>query len=582
MSLNFAILARVINLKKDTIVEKIWIEHYPDGVPTEIDPNAYPSLVELLEASFEKYGSKTAYQNMNSNLSYQMLEQKSRQFAAFLQHELKLEKGDRVAVMMPNLLQYPVALFGILRAGLVVVNTNPLYTAEEVTHQLNDSGAKAIIVLANFAHTISEAMPNLLTIQNVVITEIGDLFSWAKRTMINLVVKHIKKMVPSYQLDNKMSFLDALAKGEQHQYKRPTLNGNDIAFLQYTGGTTGVAKGAILTHRNMVANVEQASSWISSVFTEGQDELIITALPLYHIFSLTANCLTFLKHGANNMLITNPRDIPAFINEIKHSQFTAITGVNTLFNALLNHPNFKQVDFSKLKYTLSGGMSLQESVAERWHQFTKRPILEAYGLTETSPAVTMNPDYVSTFNSSIGLPIPSTEISIRDDEGQEVAIGETGELCVKGPQVMQGYWHRPIETTHVLNSEGWLKTGDIAKVDDKGFVYIVDRKKDMIIVSGFNVYPNEVEAVISELEGVNEVGVVGVPHAQSGEKVKACIVKQDIELNKEQVLEHCRKHLTGYKIPKIIEFVDELPKTNVGKILRRALREKQVIEDISA
>lgn len=565
--------------QKESLVEKIWIKHYPDGVPDEINPDVYPSLVELLEFCFKEYGHKPAYQNMKTSLSFKEVDERSKHFASYLQNDIGLQQGDRVALMMPNVLQYPIALFGILRAGMVAVNTNPLYTAEEVIHQLNDSGAKAIVVLANFAHTIQQAQPQLQTIQKVITTELGDMFPWFKRTLVNLVVKYIKKMVPSYQLNHEITFRETLKLGAGHSYSRPTLDGQDIAFLQYTGGTTGVAKGAVLTHRNMVANVEQASHWIAPAFEVGSKQLIVTALPLYHIFSLTANCLTFLKYGARNMLITNPRDIGGFIKEIKNSQFTAITGVNTLFNALLNHPEFKNVDFSKLHYTLSGGMSLQESVANRWQAVTKRPILEAYGLTETSPAVTMNPHYVEGYNGSIGLPVPSTEVSIWDDAGQPVPIGEAGELCVRGPQVMRGYWQRPIETANVLDEDGWLKTGDVAKLDDKGFVYIVDRKKDMIIVSGFNVYPNEIEAVISELEGVNEVGVVGIPHAESGERVKACIVKSDPTLTEEQIIAHCRQHLTGYKIPKLIEFVEDLPKTNVGKILRRALRDKQVLKE---
>lgn len=557
-------------------MEKPWIQHYPQGVSAEINPDVYPSLIELIESSFERYQDRVAYINMGCQYSFNEIDKQSKAFAAYLQQDLGLQAGDRVAIMMPNLIQYPIALFGILRAGMVAVNTNPLYTADEVIHQLNDAGAKAMVVLSNFAHTIEQALPKFNTLQKVIVTDLGDMFPCVKRRLVNFVVKYIKKMVPSYRLPNATPFLSCLKSGKAANYSRPQLNGEDIAFLQYTGGTTGVAKGAVLTHRNMVANVEQASNWISPVFKEGQDELVITALPLYHIFSLTANCLTFLKHGARNMLITNPRDIGQFIKEIKHSQFTAITGVNTLFNALLHHSEFKNVDFSKLRYTLSGGMSLQESVAKQWQALTQRPILEAYGLTETSPAATMNPNYVESFNGSIGLPVPSTEVSIRNDDGEPLPIGEAGELCIRGPQVMQGYWQRPIETANVLDQDGWLKTGDIATMDEKGFVYIVDRKKDMIIVSGFNVYPNEVEAVISELDGVLEVGVVGLPHKTSGEIIKACIVKNDPNITEQDIIDHCRQHLTGYKIPKQIEFTDELPKTNVGKILRRALREKQM------
>lgn len=562
-------------------MDKIWIPHYETSVPHTINPDVYPSLAHLLQDSFERYSDHIAFQNLNSTVSYAEVEMHSRHFASYLQHELGLEKGDRVAVMLPNLIQYPVALFGILRAGLIAVNTNPLYTAEEVTHQLNDSGAKAIIVLTNFAHTIEQALPQLSDLRHVIVTEVGDMFSWAKRQIVNLVVKHIKKMVPPFRIGNTKSFLECLSKGAHYPMKEVDITGEDIAFLQYTGGTTGVAKGAILTHRNMVANVSQASAWIEHLIDKGK-ESIVTALPLYHIFSLTANCLTFFKFGARNILITNPRDIAGFIAEIKTLRFTVFTGVNTLFNALLNHPNFKTVDFSHLKYTLSGGMSLQESVASRWHQVVGIPIREAYGLTETCPAVTINPFYVDSFNGSIGLPLPSTDIAILDEDGKSLPVGEAGELCIKGPQVMQGYWQRPIETANVFTEDGWLKTGDVAQMDENGFIYIVDRKKDMIIVSGFNVYPNEIEAVIAELSGVVEVGVVGVPYENTGERVKACIVRKDPALTAEAVIAHCRQHLTAYKIPKIIEFVDELPKTNVGKILRRALREKQAIENIIA
>lgn len=556
-------------------MEKIWLAHYPQKVPHTISSNTYASLVDLLEQSFARYPNNVAYQNMGETLTYSELEQQSRAFACYLQSTLKLQPGDRVALMMPNILQYPIALFGILRAGMVAVNTNPLYTAEEVTHQLNDSGAKAILVLSNFAHTIAEAEPSLNSLQHVITTQLGDAFPWPKRVLVNLTVKYVKRMVPQYQLNQTSTFLQAITTGQNQAYVKPFLTGDDTALLQYTGGTTGVAKGAILTHTNMVSNVEQASSWISPDFSGEHDELIITALPLYHIFSLTANCLTFFKHGAKNILITNPRDIPGFIKEIKDVEFTSFTGVNTLFNALLNDPSFKEVDFSKLKYTLSGGMSLQESVSNRWQEITNTPILEAYGLTETSPAVTMNPSYIKQFNGSIGLPVPSTEISIRDENGNELPINEPGELCIKGPQVMKGYWQRPIETVNVLDEHGWLKTGDIAQMDEKGFIYIVDRIKDMIIVSGFNVYPNEIEGVISLMNDVLEVGVIGVPSNESGEKVKACIVRKNTELSKEAIIAHCREHLTGYKIPKIIEFVEELPKSNVGKILRRALRKTQ-------
>lgn len=550
-------------------MDKIWLDNYQQGVPHEIDTNAHSSLVDLFEESCKKHAQKVAYVNLGCDLTYEQLDIKSKQFAIYLQ-QLGLKKGARVALMMPNLLQYPIALFGVLRAGYVVVNTNPLYTPDEVVHQMNDSGAEVLLVLANFAKTIEKALPHT-AIKHLVVTQVGDALPLLKRTIVNAVVKYIKKMVPAYNLPQAISFNQALEKSNGKKFNPVELNHQDIAFLQYTGGTTGIAKGAMLTHGNMVSNVMQAYSWILPL-NLGTQDIIVTALPLYHIFSLTANCLTFIKFGAKNILITNPRDIPGFIKEIKNSKFTAITGVNTLFNALLNNPEFASVDFSHLKLALSGGMALQKSVAYKWREVTKTRVLEAYGLTETSPAVTINPMYMEEYNGGIGLPLPSTEISLRDDEGRELGIGETGELCVKGPQVMPGYWQRPDETALVMTEDGYLKTGDIARVDEKGFVYLVDRKKDMIVVSGFNVYPNEVEQVIGLMPGVLEVGVVGVMDEHSGEIVKACIVKREQSLTAEEIIAHCREHLTAYKIPKIIEFFNELPKTNVGKILRRALR----------
>lgn len=550
-------------------MDKIWLDNYQQGVPHEIDTNAHSSLVDLFEESCKQHAQKVAYVNLGCDLTYEQLDIKSKQFAIYLQ-QLGLKKGARVALMMPNLLQYPIALFGVLRAGYVVVNTNPLYTPDEVVHQMNDSGAEVLVVLANFAKTIEKALPHT-AIKHLVVTQVGDALPLLKRTIVNAVVKYIKKMVPAYNLPQAISFNQALEKSNGKKFNPVELNHQDIAFLQYTGGTTGVAKGAMLTHGNMVSNVMQAYSWILPL-NLGTQDIIVTALPLYHIFSLTANCLTFIKFGAKNILITNPRDIPGFIKEIKNSKFTAITGVNTLFNALLNNPEFASVDFSHLKLALSGGMALQKSVAYKWREVTKTRVLEAYGLTETSPAVTINPMYMEEYNGGIGLPLPSTEISLRDDEGRELSIGETGELCVKGPQVMPGYWQRPDETALVMTEDGYLKTGDIARVDEKGFVYLVDRKKDMIVVSGFNVYPNEVEQVIGLMPGVLEVGVVGVMDEHSGEIVKACVVKREQSLTAEEIIAHCREHLTAYKIPKIIEFFNELPKTNVGKILRRALR----------
>jgi long-chain acyl-CoA synthetase len=481
-----------------------------------------------------------------------------------------MSRGDRVAVMMPNVLQNPIAIFAVLRAGFTVVNTNPLYTTRELEHQLNDSGARAIIVMENFCHTLNEVIANS-PIEHVITTQLGDMLRFPKSLIVNLVVKYVKKMVPAFSLPQAVSFRDALRRGSRLSRQPVSVTHDDIAFLQYTGGTTGVAKGAMLTHGNMTANMQQASSWIKDVINE-DDEIIITALPLYHIFSLTANCLTFMKVGALNYLITNPRDMPGFVKEIKDLRFTALTGVNTLFNALMNTPGFEQIDFSRLKLSLGGGMAVQQPVAERWQKLTGSPLLEAYGLTETSPAVCINPLDLREFNGSIGLPVPSTEVSVQDENGNLLAQGEIGELCVRGPQVMKGYWRKPEETAKVISSDGWLKTGDVAQMDEKGFFRIVDRLKDMILVSGFNVYPNEIETVIASHEGVLEVGVIGEPDADTGEAVKAVIVKKDPNLTAETIIAHCRERLTRYKVPKIIEFRDELPKTNVGKILRRELR----------
>lgn len=551
-------------------VEKIWLKNYQKGVPHDIDPTVFSSLVDLFDTSCRQHNHHIAYANMGCELSFSALDTLSANFAAFLQG-LGLKKGARVALMMPNLLQYPVALFAILRAGFIVVNVNPLYTQDELVYQLNDSGAEAIVVLANFAKTVEQSRPFTPSLRYVIVTELGDLFPPLKRIMVNTVVKYFKKMIPSYHIPDAICFNNALKQGKQGAFSSPKLTHADIAFIQYTGGTTGVAKGAVLTHGNLIANVLQASVWIAPLSIDTSD-IIVTALPLYHIFSLTANCLTFLKFGAKNILITNPRDISGFIKEIKNTHFTAITGVNTLFNALLNHPKLSQVDFSKLKLALSGGMALQKSVSVRWREKTKAPILEAYGLTETSPAVAINPMYLAEYNGSIGLPLPSTEISIRDLEGNEVPQGLQGELCVKGPQVMSCYWQRDDETALVFWPDGFLKTGDLVKADENGFIYLLDRIKDMILISGFNVYPTEIEQVIGQMPQVLEVGVIGVKDKDMSEKVKACIVKRDETLTEEQVIAYTRKHLTAYKIPKIVEFYSELPKTNVGKILRRKLQ----------
>ncbi|HHF7365511.1 TPA: AMP-binding protein [Legionella bozemanae] len=553
-------------------MDKRWFEQYQKGVPHEIDASQYSSLVDLFKESCSRYAKKTAYTNLGSGITFGELDESSRNFAAYLQ-QLKLEKGARIAIMLPNVLQYPVALFGILRAGYIVVNTNPLYTTDELIHQMNDSGAEAIIVLANFAKTVEKAISSIPTLKHVIVTEIADLFPAPKRIIINSIIKYIKKMVPAYNIPHAVAFNYTLLEGKESTLHHVALGHDDIAFLQYTGGTTGVAKGAILTHRNMLSNVLQAEAWIKPIVGLNGDETIITAIPLYHIFSLTANCLTFLKQGAKNVLITNPRDMKHFVKEIKKVRFSAITGVNTLFNGLLNQPKFKEVDFSNLKISLAGGMALQKSVALKWREVTKTPVLEAYGLTETSPAAIMNPMNLTEYNGSIGVPIPSTDVIILDDDEHEVPIGTSGEICIKGPQVTPGYWKRPDETALVFTKNGYLKTGDIGKMDEEGFIYLVDRKKDMLLVSGFNVYPNEVEQVIAMHPGVLEVGVVGVFDKESGERVKACIVKKDPTLTEEQVIAYCREHLTAYKVPRVVEFYDELPKTNVGKILRRALKD---------
>lgn len=550
-------------------MEKVWLNQYQTGVPAEIDPDSYASLNEIFEESVRKYRDKPAFLNFNKTFTYGVLEEESRAFAAYLLGALRLKKGDRVALMIPNLLQYPVALFGILRAGLIVVNINPLYTARELEYELKDAKCNTIIVLANFADTVATVLKTT-PIRNVIITEVGDLLSFPYNHLMNLTVKYFKRMVPSYRIVAAMRFTRALSIGKGLSFKKPEVTGEDIAFLQYTGGTTGIAKGAMLTHRNMVANIEQAIVWIKPIVREGE-ETIITALPLYHIFSLTANCLTFIRAGALNVLVTNPRDTAGFVRILKKHPFTIITGVNTLFRSLLNFPAFSKLDFSRLRFTLGGGMAVQPIVATRWKAVTGVPLVEAYGLTEAAPAVCINPLDRPDYSGSIGLPISSTAVSIRNDLGEELKFNEPGELWVRGPQVMKGYWQKPEETADVLQ-DGWLRTGDIATIDEKGFVRIIDRKKDMILISGFNVYPNEVEEVISRMKGVLEVAVVGVLK-EDGERVKAFVVKKDLTLTKEAILEHCRRELTPYKVPKDIEFRADLPKSNVGKILRRVLRE---------
>jgi long-chain acyl-CoA synthetase len=550
--------------------ERVWLASYPRGVPREIDPGTYASLVELLESACDRFRHRPAFANMGRTISYDDVDRLSRQFAAYLTNDLKLDKGDRVAIMLPNVLQYPVALFGILRAGLTVVNTNPMYTARELRHQLHDAGVSAIIVLDNFAATLAEVLHDT-PCKHVITTGLGDLLAAPKGALVNFVVRRIKKLVPDYSIPGSVRFNTALKKGLRQPPKKVGVGHDDLAFLQYTGGTTGVAKGAMLTHRNMLANMMQASAWLGTTLHEGE-EVIITAIPLYHIFALTANCLVFMKTGGLNYLITNPRDMPGFIKELGKVRFTAITGVNTLFNGMLNTPGFDQLDFSQFKFTMGGGMAVQRVVAERWKKVTGVTLIEAYGLTETSPAACVNPLDLPQYNGSIGLPLPSTEACVQDDDGKMLPMGVAGELCIRGPQVMKGYWQRPEETAKVIGADGWLHTGDIAKMDEKGFFYIVDRKKDMILVSGFNVYPNEIEDVIAQCPGVLEVAAVGVPDEKSGEAVKVVIVKKDPALTEETVRAHCKANLTGYKLPKYIEFRDALPKTNVGKILRRELR----------
>ncbi|MDR6964366.1 long-chain-fatty-acid--CoA ligase FadD [Shewanella putrefaciens] len=553
-------------------MDQPWINHLPKDVPAEINVDQYSSLVDMFETAVAKYADQPAFINMGATLTYRKLEERSRAFAAYLQNELKLEKGDRVAIMMPNLLQYPIALFGVLRAGMVVVNVNPLYTPRELKHQLIDSGAKAIVVVSNFARTLEEVVDQT-PVKSVIITGLGDLLSAPKRTLVNFVVKYIKKLVPKYDLPHALSMRDTLTRGRRLQYIKPIITNDDLAFLQYTGGTTGVSKGAMLTHKNVVANVLQADGAYSPTLKDGS-EFVVTALPLYHIFALTVNCLLFLHKGSQNLLITNPRDIPAFVAELKKYPFTALTGVNTLFNALVNSDDFSQLDFSRLKLSIGGGMAVQKAVADKWQNITKTRLLEGYGLTEASPLLTCCPYNLDGYNGSIGFPAPSTLIQIRDDAGHVLPQGETGELFGKGPQVMKGYWQRPEETAKVIDKDGWLATGDIGYMDEKGFFYIVDRKKDMILVSGFNVFPNEVEEVVALHPKVIEVAAVGVPNEASGELVKVFVVAKDKSLTADDIIKHCRIHLTGYKVPKLVEFRDELPKTNVGKILRRELRDE--------
>ncbi len=553
------------------MTDKPWLAAYPDGVPAEIDMAEFSSIVDVIDSSCAKFRDKVAYVNFGKELSYAQIDEYSRAFGARMQ-ALGLKPGDRIAIMMPNVLQYPIAVFGALRAGLVVVNTNPLYTARELKHQLKDSGAKAIVIMENFANVL-EAVIDDTEVEHVIITSVGEMIGFPKGMIMDFVLRRVKKMIPAYSLPNATRLGKVLAEGASETLAPVELTHDDLAFLQYTGGTTGVSKGAMLTHGNMVANMQQSSAWLGNNIEVGE-EIIITALPLYHIFALTANCFVFLKFGGRNVFITNPRDMPGFVKELGKENFTAITGVNTLFNGLLHAPGFADLDFSHLRLTLGGGMAVQRAVAEKWKQTTGVTLIEAYGLTETSPAACINPMDLEDYNGAIGLPISSTECRVIDTEGNPVGVNETGELCVKGPQVMKGYWNRPDETAKVLGEDGWLKTGDMARMDDKGYFYIVDRKKDMILVSGFNVYPNEVEDIVATHPKVLEVGAIGAPDEKSGEVVKVVVVRKDDSLTVKELRDYCRNELTGYKVPKYVEFVDELPKTNVGKILRRELRDQ--------
>lgn len=551
--------------------DKPWLTSYPEGIPAEIDVDAYASVNEIFGEATSRFAARPAFRNLGTTIDYATLDRMSARFAAWLQHEAGLSQGDRIAIMMPNLLQYPIAVFGALRAGLVVVNTNPLYTERELEHQLVDSGAKAIVVVEAFAHTLDKVIGKT-SVETVIVTRFGDLLDFPKSLLVNAVLKYVKKMVPPFSLPGHHRFKTVLQTGASLPAAVAAPCHEDIAFLQYTGGTTGVAKGAMLTHGNMVANIMQAWHWVNAIDLDEGEEIIITALPLYHIFALTANCLTFMKLGAMNVLITNPRDIPAFVKELDKVPFTAFTGVNTLFNALMNADGFDKIDFSSLKITLGGGVAVQRAVADRWKDITGNPLIEAYGLTETSPAACINPMNAQGFTDSIGLPVPSTDGSIRDPDNQPVPTGETGELCIRGPQVMKGYWQRPEESAKAVDEQGWLHTGDVGVMDERGYFRIVDRLKDMILVSGFNVYPNEIEGVVASMTGVIEVGAIGVPDDHSGEIVKVVIVRKDDSVTEEAVIAHCKKNLTGYKVPKVVQFIDELPKTNVGKILRRELR----------
>ena len=553
-------------------MEKLWLNSYEQGVNAEIDITQYSSISDVFRQSVEKFAHQPAFQNMGKTLTYAEVGKLAEDFASYLQNVLKLPRGERVAIMLPNLLQYPIALFGILQAGLVAVNTNPLYTPRELEHQLKDSGATTIIVLENFANTLELVLPRT-QIKHVIVASVGEMFGFFKGTLMNFVLRKIKKMVPEYRISGAIPFQTTLKEGAAHTFRPVTLTREDTALLQYTGGTTGVAKGAVLSHGNICANMLQAKEWIKNQLREGK-ETVIAALPLYHIFALTVNLMIFTNAGSKIILITNPRDMKGFIGELKKERISVFIGVNTLFNGMVNQPDFATVDFSNLRLTLGGGMATQKAVAEKWKKITGTPIVEAYGLTEASPGVCCNPLNIEAYSGGIGLPVPSTEVELRDADGKEVGVGQPGELWVRGPQVMKGYWNRPEETAKTIDARGFLETGDIAVMDEKGWLKLVDRKKDLIVVSGFNVYPNEIEEVISHNDKVMEVACIGVPNEKTGEALKVFVVKKDPSLTKEELIEFCRTELTAYKVPKDIEFRDELPKSNVGKILRRELREQ--------
>ena len=552
-------------------MDKVWLKSYASGVPAVINADAYQSLPEIIDDSCQRYQHAPAFYSMGKTLTYAEINRYSTDFATYLQQELKLKKGDRVAIMLPNILQYPIAMFGILKAGLIVVNINPLYTADELTHQLNDSGSETLIVLANCAATVEKAMAKCPNLKNIIITYVGDFLSAPRAWVMHFVLKYYYKKIPAWNIPQAVMLMDALKKARAHAFVAPKIDHQDIAFLQYTGGTTGISKGAVLTHRNIIANLQQADAWFKNVLVRGQ-EIIITPLPLYHIFSLTANCMIFSRLGGLNVLIADPRDIPGMIKEMRKFKFTAFTGVNTLFNGLLRDPEFAKLDFSRLHLTLGGGMAVQQVVAEQWQKVTGKPMFQGYGLSETSPCVTISPDYLSGFDGTIGLPLPSTDVVLLDDDGNILPLGEPGEIGIKGPQVMPGYWNSPEETAKVFNKDGWMLTGDIGSMDEKGYVRILERKKDMVKVSGFNVYPNEIEGVLAKMPGVRECAIIGIPDEKSGETVKAFIVRNDPDMTTNDVIKYCRTYLTPYKVPRQIEFISELPKSNVGKILRRALR----------